>query len=97
MVYMGYTITDYTKKQADKLGVIVKPSSKKNKKIDIFDKRDGQYITSIGQLGYKDYPTYLKEKGKEYADKRRARFYKRFGDKTEEKYTNTYYSAKLLW
>lgn len=92
-----YTITDYTKEQAKKLGVEVKPSTKKHKKIDIFDSKDGQYITSVGQLGYKDYPTYIKEKGKDYADKRREQFYKRFGKRADKPYTNTYYSAKLLW
>ncbi len=92
-----YTITDYTKEQAKKLGVEVKQSTKKNKKIDIYDERDGQYITSVGQLGYKDYPTYIKENGKEYADKRREQFYKRFGKKAEKPYTNAYYAAKLLW
>lgn len=92
-----YIITDYTKEQAKKLGVEVKLSTKKNKKIDIYDKKDGQYITSVGQLGYKDYPTYIKENGKEYADKRREAFYKRFGKKAEKPYTNAYYSAKLLW
>jgi hypothetical protein len=92
-----YKITEYTKEQAEKLDVEVKPSERKNKKIDIYDKRDGQYITSVGQKGYKDYPTYLKEDGKEYADKRRELFYKRFGKRAEKPYTNAYYSAKLLW
>ena len=92
-----YTISDYTKDRADELGLVVKPSTKKNKKIDIYDKRDGQYITSVGQLGYSDYPTYIKEKGKDYADKRREAFYKRFGKKAEKPYTNAFYAAKLLW
>ncbi len=92
-----YTITDYTKEQAKKLGVEVKQSTKKNKKIDIYDKRDGQYITSVGQLGYMDYPTYLKQYGRQIADKRREAYYKRFGKKAEKPYTNAFYAAKLLW
>ena len=92
-----YKITEYTKDQADELGVVVKPSTKKNKKIDIFDKRDGQYITSVGQLGYMDYPTYLKQYGRQIADKRREAFYKRFGKKAEKPYTNAFYASKLLW
>lgn len=90
-----YTITEYTKEQADKLNVVVKPSTKKNKKIDVFDKRDGQYITSVGGSGYMDYPSYIIKNGKAYADKRRDAFYKRF--KNIKPYTNTYYVAKLLW
>jgi hypothetical protein len=92
-----YTITDYTKEKAHKLGLDVKPSTRKNKKIDIFDKRDGHYITSVGQIGYKDYPTYIIEKGQDYADKRRESFYKRFGKRAKIPYTNAYYSAQLLW
>ena len=92
-----YKITEYTKDQADELGVVVKPSTKKNKKIDIFDKRDGQYITSVGQLGYMDYPTYLKQYGRQIADKRREAYYKRFGKKAEKPNTNAFYAAKLLW
>ena len=33
---MDYKIKNYTKVQANKLGVIVKPSTLKNKKIDVF-------------------------------------------------------------
>jgi len=42
---MTYEITDYTKKKAKKLGVDVKPSKNKNKKIDVFkqDKKKKEY------------------------------------------------------
>ena len=70
---MGYRITDYTKQQAKKLGVEVKPSKTKGKKIDVFKR---QKSVSVGAIGYKDFPTYSKlekrgiyEKG--YANKRR--------------------------
>jgi hypothetical protein len=75
----------------------VKSSEKPNKKIDVFDKRDNQYITSVGDIRYGDYPTYLKDNGKEYADKRRYAFHKRFKTNEVKPYTNIYYSAKLLW
>jgi hypothetical protein len=65
----AYTITNYTKQQAKKLGVIVQPSSVKGKKIDVF--KNGKKVASVGAIGYLDYPTYLKEKGKVYADSRR--------------------------
>ena len=35
---MPYKIKTYTKNQAKKIGVIVKPSSSKGKKIDVFKK-----------------------------------------------------------
>jgi hypothetical protein len=91
-----YKITDYTLKQAKKLGVSVEPSKKKKKKLDVYD-NNGKYITSIGQKGYKDYPTYIQENGKDYANVRREQFYSRFGDKVHKPNSNAFYSAKLLW
>lgn len=65
-----YKITDYTKKKARDLGVIVKPSTNQKKKLDVYDKK-GDKLASIGGAGYKDYPTYLRTDGKVVADKRR--------------------------
>lgn len=56
---MDYEIKPRTKFMAKKLGVVIKPSTRKNKKIDIYDKQ-GKYITSVGSIAYGDYPTYLK-------------------------------------
>lgn len=92
---MNYKIQNYTKLQADKLGVIVKPSTKKNKKIDVF--KSGKKIASIGAIGYKDYPTYLKTKGKEYADERRRLYKIRHNNDRLVKNSNGYYADKLLW
>jgi hypothetical protein len=64
-----YTILPYTFAAAKKLGVIVKASTVKGKKIDVF--KDNKKIASIGSEGYSDYPHYLKTHGKEYADERR--------------------------
>ena len=41
-----YKITEYSKEQAEKLGVQIKPSVKKNKKIDVI--KNGKVIASIG-------------------------------------------------
>ena len=87
-----YKITDYTKKQAKQLGVEIKPSKIKNKKIDVF--KDGNKIVSIGALNYKDYPTYIKEKGINYANERR-RLYK-IRNKNNNG-TAGFYANKLLW
>jgi len=92
---MPYTITKYTRNQAKKLGVSVKPSVNSKKKIDVF--KDGKKIASVGAIGYKDYPTYTKTKGKAYADDRR-RLYKIRHQKNRNKVgTNSYYADKLLW
>jgi hypothetical protein len=55
-----YDIKKYSFDQAKKLNVIIKPSTRKNKKIDVYDKTNN-LIASIGDKKYKDYPTYLKE------------------------------------
>ena len=63
---MAYIITKYTKAQAKKIGVIVKLSGTKGKKIDVF--KGGKKVASVGAIGYGDYPTFLKSKGKKYAE-----------------------------
>jgi len=62
-----YKITEYTKDKAKQLNVIVKPSQNPNKKIDVFNLK-GDKLASVGAVGYMDYPTYIKAKGKDYAD-----------------------------
>lgn len=92
---MPYAITNYTKQQAKKLGVVVKPSSVKGKKIDVFKK--GEKIASVGALGYSDYPTYMKTKGKAYADERRRLYKIRHSKDRNVKDSDGYYADKLLW
>ena len=92
---MAYSITAYTKKQARKIGVEVKPSKVKGKKIDVF--KGDKKIASVGAIGYGDYPTFLKTKGKKYANERR-RLYKLRHSKNRSKIgSNGYYADKLLW
>lgn len=87
-----YEITKYTRDQAKKLGVTIKPSKDKKKKIDVF--KNGDKLVSVGAVGYKDYPTYAKEKGLEYADERR-RLYKIRHNKN--KGLAGFYADQLLW
>jgi len=91
---MPYSITDYTRNKAKSLGLEVKPSTTKGKKIDVY--KDGIRIVSVGALGYSDYPTYLREKGKEYADERRRLYKLRHTDRNKVG-TASYYADKLLW
>ena len=90
-----YRITDYTKQQAKKLGVVVKRSSVKGKKIDVF--KNGEKVASVGALGYSDYPTYIRTKGKAYADERRRLYKIRHAKDRNVKNSDGYYADKLLW
>lgn len=92
-----YKITDYTFEQAQNLDVIVTPSKRKNKKIDIYDNRDRQYITSVGDKRYGDYPTFMETRGKAFAEERRKRFHQRFQNKASVEGSDAYYALKLLW
>ena len=90
-----YEISDYSYKQAKLLGVDIKSSSKKNKKIDVF--KNGVLIASIGAIGYSDYPSYIREKGLKYADER-GRLYKlRHKKDINNKQGNGFWADKLLW
>ena len=77
-----YSITNYTRKQAKKLGVIVKPSTNKTKKIDVY--KSDRKIASVGAYGMNDYPTYMKKNGIKYA-KTRRRLYKIRHEKDRKK------------
>jgi hypothetical protein len=92
---MGYSITNYTREQAKKLGVVVNQSSVKGKKIDVF--KNGKKVASVGALGYSDYPTYMKTKGKAYADERRRLYKIRHSKNRNVKGSDGYYADKLLW
>ena len=91
----GYKIKEHTKRQAKKLGVEVKPSQLKNKKIDVF--RGGKKIASVGHPDYKDYPTFLQDCSKKVADARRELYKKRHEKTRHKKDTPSYYADKLLW
>jgi len=93
---MAYTITKYTRDKAKKLGVIVKPSEVKGKKLDVFNKK-GEKVASIGALGMGDYPTFMREKGKDYADVRRRLYKQRHQKDRHKRGTAGYYADQLLW
>jgi len=93
---MAYTITRYTREKAKKLGVTVKPSSVKGKKIDVFNKK-GEKVASVGALGMGDYPTFIREKGKDYADVRRRLYKDRHEKDRHKRGTAGWYADQLLW
>ena len=87
-----YQITDYTKQRAKEIGVEVRQSTNKTKKIDVY--KDGKKIASIGAINYLDYPSYIKEKGKEFADERRRLYHIRH---SKDKNIEGVLSRFLLW
>jgi hypothetical protein len=92
---MKYNILPYSFNQAKKIGVKIIPSDNPKYKIDVFTD-EGEYITSIGARGYKDFPTYMQEKGHEYANKRRELYHKRHNKENIEG-TRGWFSLHILW
>ena len=88
-----YTITNYSRKQAKKLGVTIKRSTNTKKKIDVFKK--GKKVCSVGGMGYNDYPTHMIKYGKTFA-KTRRRLYRIRHSKDRKKGCG-YYADKILW
>ena len=80
---------------AKKLGVNIKPSENKHKKVDVLlvDKK----IASIGSIRYGDYHTFIKTKGREFAEKRKAAYLARHAKTLSIVGSPSYYAAKILW
>lgn len=94
----SYDKLDELNKQLNTDAISIKPSTSKNKKIDIFI--NDIKTNSIGANGMKDYPTYIEEKGLDYANIRRDLYYKRHAkeeDIIDNKITNSFFAKWLLW
>ena len=92
---MAYQIKAKQRANAKAIGVSIKPSKNKGKKLDVF--KGDKKVASIGALGMGDYQTFIKEKGLEFANKRR-KAYKSRHQKTRTKVgTPSYYADKILW
>jgi len=90
-----YTITNYTRRQARRLGVKVKQSTNKTKKIDVY--RKNKKIASVGAAGMNDYPTHMKLRGKQFADNRRRLYKMRHERDRHKKWSRGWLSDQLLW
>jgi len=88
----SYKILPYSYKKAKELGVEIKPSTNKNKKIDVF--KNGKKLCSIGDIKYNDYPTYIQKKGIRFADDRRFLYRERH--KNDYQITG-FYAREILW
>lgn len=87
-----YKINKAQKDIADRLGVQVFPSIKKDKKLDVF--KDGKYMVSIGAKGYDDYYSHFKNHDKVFADERRRLYLLRHKDNVGDA---GMLSKHLLW
>jgi hypothetical protein len=92
---MTYQITKYTRSKAKQIGVQIKPSTNKTKKLDVFKK--GKKIASIGANGMNDFPTYMKLKGKQFALTRRRLYKIRHAKDRKKKWTRGWLADVLLW
>ena len=93
---MSYRIKPYSYRKAESLGVQIKPSKVDGKKIDVFNKK-GEKLASIGAIGYGDYPTFMAQKGKEFADEKRRLYKLRHAKDRVVRGTAGYYADKILW
>ena len=92
---MVYQIKNYFYEQAKKLNVEIKPSFRKDKKIDVY--KDNKYICSIGDINYYDYPSYIENNGIKFANERRKLYKIRHNKDRSVKKSSGYYSDKILW
>lgn len=90
----SYKISAYTRSKAKKMGVEVRPSTRKGKKIDVF--KNGKKVASVGALGYNDFTTYSK-KNKARASERRRLYHQRHQKDEKRRGSPGYYASKLLW
>ena len=90
-----YSIKQYTYKKAKKLGLQVKPSTNKTKKIDIY--KHDKKIASVGAYGMNDFPTYIQKRGLKYAKTRRRLYKMRHEKDRHKKWSNGWLADKLLW
>jgi hypothetical protein len=90
-----YTITNYSRKQAKKLGVTIKRSTNTKKKIDVFKK--GKKVCSVGNSNYNNFPTLIQKKGISLSfAKFRRKLYKKRHSKDRKKGCG-FYADKILW
>lgn len=95
-----YRILTEQRQAAKRLGVTIRPSSSKGKKIDVY--KDGFKIASIGDIAYKDYWIYVREEKKGLiprgtAEQRKQMYRARHGRECGAVGTPGYYSCRILW
>ena len=92
----NYNITQYSYDKAKKLNLIIKQSKNTNKKIDVYT-INNQFLHSIGDIRYNDYPSYYIIYNKQYADERRRLYHIPHKKGINIINSKQYLSANLLW
>ena len=93
--YKNKALLSKVQSKARKIGVSVKASNNKNKKLDVFKK--GKKVASIGDTRYKDFLLYKKTEGTKKANQRRRLYKIRHNKNRNKKGTKSYYADKILW
>tara|TARA_R100000697_G_scaffold115749_1_gene135736 strand:- start:370 stop:642 length:273 start_codon:yes stop_codon:yes gene_type:complete len=75
-------------RKAKKIGVKVKPSTRKGKKLDVF--KDGKKVGSIGAIGYEDFNIHKDKKRRDNYKKRHGKYRNKVG-------TNSFFADRILW
>ena len=91
-----YSISRGTYEKAKKLGVKVKPSTVKGKKVDVFNSK-GEKLASIGALGMNDYYLWQKKKGLDFAKRRRKAYKMRHEKDRHKRGSAGFFADQLLW
>ena len=92
---MTYLITNYHKNNAKDLGVSIKRSNAKGKKIEVVlpDKK----IKQIGAKGYEDYQLYKKKEGNQVANEKRDAYRARHKCHNAKRFTAQHLACEILW
>jgi len=88
-----YKITNYSRKQAKRLGVVIRLSKNTKKKIDVYKKN--KLLCSVGNVNYNNYPTHMIKRGKSYAKSRRRLY--RIRHSKDRKKGCGFYADQILW
>ena len=87
---MPQTDIKKARQNAKKIGVEVQASTRKGKKLDVFDSHSGAKLASIGDLKYKDFL--------QTGDKEMQRRYKaRHEAHRKKRGTPSYFADQILW
>jgi len=87
--YNNKSLLAKARRKASRIGVRVKPSTRKGKKIDVFNK-EGKKVGSIGAVGYEDFNMHKDRQRRKNYKSRHGKYRNRVG-------TNSYYADKILW
>jgi len=91
---MTYKIKNYHKQNAKDLGVSIKPSQAKGKKIEVKTEKG---LRQIGAKGYQDYQLYKQKEGNEVANMKRDAYRARHKCHNAKRYTAQHLACEILW